>query len=357
MVLRFELLEGIGFGPFFRCQLSLDEMDTGRVGRVVTLDRRRVTLVDGECEWTASVPGRLMEQPPEERPTVGDWLVLDSTGDRVQRVLERKSVFKRMSAGLKVDIQLIASNVDTLLIVASCNADFNPSRLERYLALALDAGTTPVIVLTKADQTEDPESYRNQAQRLRRDVAVEVVNALDPATLGGVRAWCTRGQTLALVGSSGVGKSTLANALAGVEVAATRAIRESDERGRHTTTHRALHFLPGGAAIVDSPGMRVLKLADAEVGLGEVFDDVEGLAARCRFVDCEHDTEPGCAVREALADGTLDERRFANYQKLQREQRYARETIAERNARHRKFSKMVKARMKQMPKPRERGPN
>jgi ribosome biogenesis GTPase len=352
MVLEFGRLEGIGFGQFFRSQLSLDEIGGSRIARVITLDRRRLTLFDGDREWIAAVPGRMMDQPPEERPTVGDWLVLDPTGERIERVLERKSLFKRMAAGVKVDIQLIAANVDTLLIVASCNADFNASRLERYLALALDAGTTPVIVLTKADQTDDAEWFRAQAERTRRGTAVEVVNALDPATLDGVRTWCTRGQTLALVGSSGVGKSTLANSLAGEEVADTNEIRASDERGRHTTTRRALHFLPSGAALVDSPGMRELRLADAEAGVEEVFDDVESIVQRCRFVDCGHDTEPDCAIRAALETGALDERRYQNYLKLLREQRHAKESIAERNARGRKFAKMVKARMKDYHKPR-----
>src|SRR5262245_20336218 len=352
MVLRFDRLEGIGFSQFFRSQLSLDEIEASRVGRVVTLDRRRLTLFDADREWIAAVPGRLMDQPPEERPTVGDWLVLDVSGERIERVLERKSLFKRMAAGLKVDIQLIAANVDTLLIVASCNADFNVSRLERYLALALDTGTTPVIVLTKADQTDDAQAFRERAERTRRGVAVEVVNALDPATLDGVRAWCTRGQTVALVGSSGVGKSTLANSLAGAEIEGTGKIRASDARGRHTTTRRALQFLPGGGALVDSPGMPELKLADAEAGVEEVFDDIEAVVRRCRFVDCGHDTEPDCAIREALETGVLDERRYLNYLKLLREQRHARETIAERHARGRKFAKMVKARMKNYHKPR-----
>jgi len=351
MTLNFDVLEGLGFSAFFRQQLG-SELQTAWPARVITVERRRLTLLDSEGERDVTMSGRLMGELPEDRATVGDWLLLEPDGERIARLLERKSLFKRMSAGVKVDVQLIAANVDTLFVVTSCNADFNPSRLERYLALAFDSGVTPVVVLTKADEAPDAERYRSDALALRRGLSVELVNALDAGTLGGVRAWCTRGQTVAVAGSSGVGKSTLINSLAGIEVETTGAIRASDQRGRHTTTRRWLHQLPGGALIVDSPGMRELKLADAGAGLGEVFDDIEALVQRCRFVDCEHETEPGCAVREALDRGVLDERRYTNYRKLLREQRYARESIAERHARTRRFGRMVRAHMKESHKKR-----
>jgi len=210
----------------------------------------------------------------------------------------------------------MAANVDTMFLVTSCNDEFNLPRMERYLALALEAGVRPVVVLTKADCADSAERYRAAAAGLMRDLAVELVDARDPATLGGVRAWCGEGQTVALLGSSGVGKSTLVNSLAGAALQATGAIRAADAKGRHTTTGRSLHLLPDGGLLVDNPGMRELMLAAAEQGVTELFADVEELASRCRFGDCRHETEPGCAVRDAVADGSLDPRRLESYRKL-----------------------------------------
>ena len=221
--------------------------------------------------------------------------------------------------------------------------DFNVSRLERYLALALDAKVTPVIVLTKADLA-DAEKYLQEAQAMRSDLDVLAVNSLDPESIADLHQWCGSGQTVALVGSSGVGKSTLLNTLVGKAVAITGAIREDDSKGRHTTTSRSLHALPNGGLVLDSPGMRELKLTDVAAGLGVVFDDIEVLAERCRFKDCDHHTEPGCAVTAAIEDGTLLARRLENYRKLLREDAHNTQSIAERHQRYRKFGKNAKAR-------------
>ena len=276
--------------------------------------------------------------------TVGDWLLLDR-GHRPLRRLERKSLFKRRAAGGESRIQLIAANVDTLFVVSSCNADFNPPRLERYLALAREADVTPVVVLTKADQAEAPGDYARTAARLLPGQLVETVDARDSARIACLEAWCGHGQTVALVGSSGVGKSTLVNTLAGVALA-TREVRADDQKGRHTTTGRALHRLPAGGWLLDTPGMRELALTDVKDGLDEVFADVVALADNCRFADCRHDGEPGCAVRAAIEAGTLKPERLRRHRKLVAEEARNSENLAERLARDRAFGKMVKGIMR-----------
>jgi len=285
-------LTELGWRHFFAQQVSLDE-----------LEGLRTSTAELELRW--------QQLPHEERPTVGDWVLIDGAG-LPQRLLDRQSVFKRKAAGERAEVQLIGANVDTLFVVSSCNMDFNVSRLERYLALALDAKVTPVIVLTKADLA-DAEKYLQEAQAMRSDLDVLAVNSLDPESIADLHQWCGSGQTVALVGSSGVGKSTLLNTLVGKAVAITGAIREDDSKGRHTTTSRSLHVLPNGGLVLDSPGMRELKLTDVAAGLGVVFDDIEVLAEQ-------------------------------NYRKLLREDAHNTQSIAERHQRYRKFGKNAKAR-------------
>jgi ribosome biogenesis GTPase len=275
--------------------------------------------------------------------TVGDWLMLTPDGERAVRRLERKSLFKRRAPGTDRREQLIAANVDTLFVVSSCNQDFNPARLERYLALGREAGVLAVIVLTKADECAAPENYVRRAARLAAGVHVEALNALDPASASALRPWLEPGQTVAMLGSSGVGKSTLTNTLLGDTRAATRAIREDDAKGRHTTTARELHCLPGRAWLLDTPGMRELQLVDVEHGLDDVFHEIVSLSGDCRFADCTHEAEPGCAVQAALERGEIDEARLARWRKLSREARHNRESLAERRARDKSTGKLYKS--------------
>jgi len=335
-------LTELGWRHFFARQVSLDDLDSLVPARVINIERSVLGLLHEGGRSTAELELRWQQAAPEERPTVGDWVLIDAQG-MPQRLLERQSVFKRKAAGERADVQLIGANVDTLFVVSSCNLDFNISRLERYLALALDAKVTPVVVLTKADLAEATD-YLLEAQTMRPDLDVLAVNSLDPESISTLHQWCGPGQTVALVGSSGVGKSTLLNTLVGKTVAITGAIREDDAKGRHTTTSRSLHTLPNGGLVLDSPGMRELKLADVAAGVGEVFDDIEALAQQCRFKDCEHNQEPGCAVTHAIEEGKLQSRRLTNYQKLLREDAHNTQSIAERHQRYRKFSKNVKAR-------------
>lgn len=332
-------LQQLGWSSFFAQQLDAGEHERAIPGRVFAVQRRTVTVVYEGGSSEAAVGGRFFQEDPEARPTVGDWVLLGPARDSVERVLERKSLLKRVAVAREREVQLMAANVDTMLLVSACNDEFNPSRLERYLALALDAGVEPVVVLTKADLAADPQRFVDAVRELKRDLAVELVDARDPGQLDGVRAWCRSGQTVTLMGSSGVGKSTLVNTLSGAEVQLTALAREGDAKGRHTTTARSLHPLPDGGLLLDNPGMRELALADVDVAGAELFEDVAALAGRCRFRDCQHEEEPGCAVRAAIAGGELDPRRLESYRKLAREEARHTETVAQSRARSRAWGK------------------
>lgn len=333
-------LPELGFRQCFAAQLPLDEPALVPA-RVVCVERSGIDLLGEALSVHAPLGASWFRDGPETRPTVGDWVLYDTAAGRPARLLERSTLFARRGAD-GGDLQLIAANVDVVLLVTSCNREFNPARLERYLALALEAGATPVVVLTKADLCDDPAVFVTAARALRRDLVVELANGLDAETLAGVRAWCTPGATVALLGSSGVGKSTLLNGLAGRDLAETGAAREDDARGRHTTTRRALHRIPGGAWMLDSPGMRELGLVDAGDGLRAAFDEIDALAAQCRFVDCAHVAEPGCRVQAAIEAGDLEMERLERWRKLAREERNASESIAERRSRQRDFEKHVR---------------
>ena len=329
-------LESLGWQPFFQQQLSLDEWQDLRPARVIEQHKSKIQIV---IESGQQIEMPVIGSMPSL--TVGDWVLLEQDG-RLMRVMERQSCFKRKAAGHRISEQLLAANIDTAFIVCSLNDDFNLSRLERYLSLVNNAGATPVIVLTKMDLCEEPESFKDQVQALDNLLSVELINSKDPASITALLPWCVPGKTLVMLGSSGAGKSTLTNALLGEERQATGEIREDDEKGRHTTTHRSLLTMPSGAMIIDTPGMRELQLTECESGVALTFADVLDLADRCRFGDCKHETEPKCAVRAAVESGELDERRFENYKKLEREQAFNGANLSERRASGKSNTQMYK---------------
>lgn len=328
----------LGLDSFFQQQLIADDLSNVTPVRVMNVHRSGLRLAGDGFDQHMELSGGDYDL----QPTVGDWLLFDKETQRLTRRLERKSLFKRRAPGADRRVQLIAANVDTLFIVSSCNQDFNEARLERYLAIAREAQVMAVVVLTKSDLVENQLEYVDKARRLAPALQVEAINALDNDSLQCLDPWLGKGQTIALLGSSGVGKSTITNTLAGTSEISTQAIREDDAKGRHTTTSRSMHQLPGGAWLLDTPGMRELQLTGVKAGLDDVFSEISALAGECRFSDCLHHNEPGCAVQAAIRDGDIESSRLDRWRKLVREESFNSASIAERRARDKDFGRMIK---------------
>ncbi|MBM7599771.1 ribosome biogenesis GTPase [Virgibacillus halotolerans] len=304
--------------------------DIDSLARVMTVQKNSYRITDGDKAFHAQVSGRFINEAQSslDFPAVGDWVEVQKLMDEgkavIKRVLPRKSQFVRKVAGLKTEAQIVAANMDTVFIVNSLNHDVNVRRIERYVLSAYESGATPVVVLTKKDTCSADMVAAVMAQVEAVAVGVPIL-AVSNVTLDGMDELMHAlppKRTGALIGSSGVGKSTLINTLLERDVQDTKAIREDDSKGRHTTTHREMFMLPNGALLIDTPGMRELQLWDGESSLDTTFQDIDALGSGCRFHDCQHDTEPGCMIKEALESGELSEDRFQSYVKLQREIAY-----------------------------------
>lgn len=320
-----QTLQTLGWNEAFANHFAPYAEQGYSVGRI-TLEHKRIYRLLGEHgELLGEVTGKLRYEATgrEDYPAVGDWVVISPRAEEkkatIHAVLPRKSKFSRKAAGDNVEEQIVAANVDTVFLVNALNNDFNIRRMERYLILAWESGASPVIVLSKADLCDDLDARMREVESIAIGVPVHVVSAEQGEGLEELAPYLSEGKTIALMGSSGVGKSTLINKLSGTDMQKVSEVREGDDRGRHTTTHRELFLLPSGGLMIDTPGMRELQLWEADEGFRGAFDDIETLGQSCRFGDCQHMREPGCAVREAIEDGSLEKARFDSYLKLQRE--------------------------------------
>jgi ribosome biogenesis GTPase len=318
-------LEELGWSNQLRTEFEPHAGEGLAPARVAVQHRGTYVVYTADGELRATVAGRLehFAAGAGELPAVGDWVAVAARPAEgtatIQAVLPRRTKFSRKVTLDVAEEQVLAANIDTVFLLTSLNEDLNVRRVERYLTLAWESGAQPVIVLTKTDLSQDVEKQILLVESVAYGVPVHAISSLTGDGLDLVRSYLRPGATVALLGSSGVGKSTLVNTLAGEDLLAVNEIRESDGEGRHTTRARQLIVLPEGGLVIDTPGMRELQLWESADGLGETFGDVEELAAQCRFSDCVHRTEPGCAVQAALESGTLDYGRWASYKKLQRE--------------------------------------
>lgn len=297
------------------------------LGRVALEHKHIYRIYTERGELLAEVAGKMRFEASgiEDYPAVGDWVICKAREEgkaMIHALVPRKTKFSRKVAGYTTEEQIVAANVDLIFLVNALNNDYNLRRIERYLIMAWESGAQPVIILSKADLCQDINEKVAEVESIAFGVPVHVLSAYTEEGLEEVAAYLKKGTTVALLGSSGVGKSTLINRFYGQEIQRVNSVREGDDRGKHTTTHRELILLPEGAMIIDTPGMRELHLWESEEGFSESFQDIEKLAESCYFSDCQHGQEPQCAVNQALEDGTLTRERYANYLKMQRELRY-----------------------------------
>ena len=321
-------LHVLGWNDFFQTHWNAHAGKGLQPARVVEEQKEAYRVLGEFGEIAAEITGRFRHKAGDrsEFPVVGDWVVVDATPSdgkgRVHEILPRRSKLSRKAAGARAVEQVLVSNVDVAFVVMSLNADLNPRRLERYLGTIWEGGALPVVLLSKADLCADRQSAAEGIEGRSPGVGIHMLSSRTGEGLNALEAYTRPGKTVVFLGSSGVGKSTLINRLLGSEEQKTLEIRDGDDRGRHATTYRRLFVLPGGGLLIDTPGMRELQLWGSDSELEDTFDEIGELSVQCRFNNCGHDTEPGCAVLEAIARGTLAQDRLLNYRKLKREQQF-----------------------------------
>ena len=312
----------LGWNLFFEKQFEEYRQSGLSAARITQEHKNIYYALDEHGELTAEVSGKYRYQSEGRFPTVGDWVALSRHEENraiIHALLPRQSAFVRNAAGKETQEQVVAANIDTVFIVTGLDDNYNLRRIERYLTLAWESGAVPVLLLNKCDLCPELEARIAEVSALAIGTSVHAVSAKDGQGLDALGAYLSQGKTAAFLGSSGVGKSSIINRLLGEERLATNEVSDAASRGRHTTTHRELLLLPNGGIVIDTPGMRELQVWGDDQGLHQVFDDIEELAAECRFRDCGHQSEPGCAVRAAIDNGTLDTGRFQSYLKLKKE--------------------------------------
>lgn len=342
-------LADLGWSAAFQSQLTLEEVETLRPARIAEVQRDRTVVLTPDGANPAVFPGHVAASDV----TVGDWVLLNAEANRIVRLLVRATEISRRAAGRHTRKQLIAANIDTLGIVTAATTEFSENRLERYLVLAASSQAQPLVILSKAD-TNDPAPYVDRVARVARTCPVIAIDARSLEGSNEVTAWVGKGRTLALVGSSGVGKTSLTNGLTG-RSDGTQDVRDQDQKGRHTTTFRSLRPTRNGGWIIDTPGMREVGLVDNEAGLETVFADIEELSKGCRFRNCSHLSEPDCAVLSAVETGSLNVDRLTRWRQLVEEDARAGESIAEARSRDKRFGKVVREAMTEGKRKRDTG--
>jgi ribosome biogenesis GTPase len=321
-------LNKLGWNAFFEKHLRDADQQYSGVGRISCENKSSYKLFCEYGELTATISGKLRNNSSnrEDFPAVGDWVVFEKVDNEnkavIHHVLPRKSKFSRKIAGNTTQEQILAANIDIIFIVSSLNYDFNPRRIERYLTMVWNSGANPVIILTKSDLCNNPDEMLVQIESVAFGTRIHVISNILNQGIDILRQYFSTGNTVALIGSSGVGKSTLINKLIGEDLLVTGELRSNIDKGKHTTTNRQMYVLPEGGLIIDSPGMRELQLWDVDNGLSQYFDDIENIAQNCCYSDCKHDSEPRCAVKEAISKGLLDKVRLESYVKMKSELDY-----------------------------------